>query len=100
MDPDEVGAEQAHLLLEVIGRAGIEVRQLWFHYFILGGHAGEIEVEACLHHCLDLPRLQRDLLTHAASELIHRQPPLRAPSTRDLLKPQGRAAKEWMGSLP
>lgn len=46
MDHDEVGAEQARLLREVIGRAGIEGKQLWFHYFTLGGNAGQIEVEA------------------------------------------------------
>ncbi|MEX5304845.1 hypothetical protein RF644_03730 [Kocuria sp. CPCC 205258] len=94
MDHDGVGAEQARLLLEVIGRAGIEVRQLWFHYFTLGGHVGEIEVEAYLHHCLDLPRLQRDLLAHAANELIDRRPPLRAPYTSDLLNPSDRASQE------
>ncbi|MFI7494837.1 hypothetical protein ACH9D2_08985 [Kocuria sp. M4R2S49] len=46
VDHDEVGAEQARLLREVIGRAGIEGKQLWFHYFTLGGNAGQIEVEA------------------------------------------------------
>lgn len=94
MDDDGVGAEQARLLGEVTGRAGITVRQLWFHYFTLGGHAGEIEVEAYLHHCLALPRLQRDLLAHAANELIDRQPPLRAPYTWELLNPPGRPAQE------
>ncbi|MEX5272054.1 hypothetical protein [Kocuria sabuli] len=70
------------------------MRRPWFHYFTLGGHAGEIEGEACLHRCLDLPRLQRDLVTHAANELVHRQPPLRAPYTWDLHRPPGRAAQE------
>ncbi|MFF0991421.1 hypothetical protein [Kocuria nitroreducens] len=70
---------------DVTCRAGIEVKQLWFRYFTLGGGAGEIEVEAYLHHCLDLPALQRDLLAHAANELIKRQPPLRAPYASELL---------------
>ncbi|MEX5262332.1 hypothetical protein RF647_18960, partial [Kocuria sp. CPCC 205263] len=70
MDDDGVGAEQARLLREVTGRAGIQVKQLWFHYFTLGGDAGQIEVEAYLHDCLGLPGLQRDLLAHAANELI------------------------------
>ncbi len=83
-DHDKVGAEQARLLREVVGRAGIEVKQLWFHYFALGGHAGEVEVEAYLHHCLGLPALQRDLLAHAANELIGRRPPLRAPYASEL----------------
>lgn len=84
MAHDGIGAEQARLLREVVGRAGIEVKQLWFHYFALGGHAGEVEVEAYLHHCLGLPALQRDLLAHAANELIDQQPPLRAPYTSEL----------------
>ncbi|MGQ1795836.1 hypothetical protein ACT4S5_01655 [Kocuria oceani] len=85
MDRDGVGAEQARLLHEVIGRAGIAVKHLWFHYFTLGGNAGEIEVEAYLHQALHLPSLQRDLLAHAANELIDQQPPLRAPYTSELL---------------
>ncbi|GAA1753454.1 hypothetical protein [Kocuria aegyptia] len=88
MDRDGVGAEQARLLHEVIGRAGIEVKQLWFRYFTLGGNAGEMEVEAYLHHCLELPAFQRDLLSHAANELIKGQPPLRAPYTFELLRRQ------------
>jgi hypothetical protein len=94
VDHDGVGAEQARLLLEVIGRAGIAVKQLWFHYFTLGGHAGEVEVEAYLHHCLGLPALQRDLLAHAANELLDRQPPLRAPYTSELLDPENLAADD------
>lgn len=94
MEHDGVAAEQARQLLEVIGRAGIGVKQLWFHYFALGGAVGEIEVAAYLHHCLHLPGLQRDLLAHAANELIDRQPPLRAPYTSELPKPPGRAAEE------
>lgn len=93
MERDGVGAEQARLLREVIGRAGIQVRQLWFHYFTLGGSVGEIEVAAYLHHCLSLPGLQRDLLAHAANELLDRQPPLRAPYTSDLLTPPGRTRR-------
>ena len=94
MDDDGIGAEQARLLLEVIGRAGIEVKQLWFHYFTLGGSAGEVEVEAYLHHCLDLPALQRDLLAHAVNELIDRRPPLRAPYVSELLRRAGSDAED------
>lgn len=94
MDHDGVEAEQARLLREVIGRADIKVKQLWFHYFTLGGNAGEIEVDAYLHHCLGLPAFQRDLLAHAANELIERRPPPRAPYTSDLLDPRGPEAPE------
>ena len=93
MDDDGVGAEQARLLLEVIGR-GIEGKHLWFHYFTLGGHAGEVEVEAYLHDCLGLPAFQRDLLAHAANELIDRRPPLRAPYTSELLRREGSDAED------
>ena len=84
MDDDGVGREQARLLREAVLRSGIEVKQLWFRYFSLGGSAGEIEVDAYLHHCMGLPLFQRDLLAHAANELIARQPPPRAPYTSDL----------------
>ena len=94
MDDDGIGAEQARLLLEVIGRAGIQVKQLWLHYFTLGGSAGEVEVEAYLHHCLGLPAFQRDLLAHAANELIDRRPPLRAPYTSELLRREGSDAED------
>lgn len=94
MERDGAEAEQARLLGEVIGRAGIEGKQLWFHYFTLGGHAGEIEVDAYLHHCMSLPEFQRDLLAHAANELIHRHPPLRAPYDSDLPRPPDQAAEE------
>ena len=94
MNHDGVEAEQARLLREVIGRAGIAVEQLWFHYFTLGGSAGEVEVEAYLHHCLDLPALQRDLLAHAVNELIDRRPPLRAPYVSELLRREGSDAAD------
>nr|WP_272028169.1 hypothetical protein [Kocuria rosea] len=82
------------MLLEVIGLAGIEGKHLWFHYFTLGGHAGEVEVEAYLHDCLGLPAFQRDLLAHAANELIDRRPPLRAPYTSELLRREGSDAED------
>ena len=94
MDHDGVGTEQARLLREAIGRAGIEVKRLWFHYFALGGSAGEVEVEAYLHHCLGPRGLQRDLLAHAANALIDRQPPPRAPYTSDLPNRENFKAEE------
>lgn len=94
MDDECVAAEQARLLREVIGRAGIEVKQLWFHYFTLGGNAGEIEVDAYLHRCLVLPWFQRDLLAHAANELIDQRPPPRAPYASDLWRQRELDAEE------
>lgn len=84
MDDDGVAEEQARLLREVVRRSRIEVKQLWFRYFSLGGGAGEVEVDAYLHHCMGLPPFQRDLLAHAANELIARQPLLRAPYASEL----------------
>ncbi|BBE22705.1 hypothetical protein MN0502_15880 [Arthrobacter sp. MN05-02] len=71
-------------LLRAIRHAQIEASELWLHYFGLGGDAGEYEVEAYLHGSFTLPPLQRDLLAHAANELIDRlPPPPRAPYSTD-----------------
>lgn len=71
-------------LLRAVRHAGIESSDLWLHYFGLGGDAGEYEVEAYLHGSFTLPLLQRDLLAHAANELIDKLPlPPRAPYSTD-----------------
>jgi hypothetical protein len=73
-------SKQARLLALAIGRAGITSGELWLRYFSIGGSAGEYEVEAYLHGLHSLPVLQRDLLAHAANELIDELPPIpRAP---------------------
>jgi hypothetical protein len=66
---DAFEAQQARVLQHTIARSGISVSQLWWHYFSLGGDAGEFEVEAYLHQTLHLPRLQRYVLDHAGHEL-------------------------------
>jgi len=76
--------EQARLLRRAIQRAGIRREQLWLHYFSMGGEVGEIEVDAYLHQSFSLPPFQRDLLAHAANELIARIPPQQAPYVSDL----------------
>ncbi|MEX5258270.1 hypothetical protein [Kocuria arenosa] len=76
--------EQARLLRQAIRRAGITRDQLWLHYFSMGGEAGETEVDAYLHQSFSLPPFQRDLLAHAANELIARIPPQQAPYVSDL----------------
>jgi hypothetical protein len=71
-------------LLRAVRHAQIDASELWLHYFGLGGDAGEYEVEAYLHGSFTLPPLQRDLLAHAANELIDRlPPPPRAPYSTD-----------------
>lgn len=76
---DEREDEQRRLLGEALKRAGLTGAQLWLHYFSLGGDAGEYEVDAYIHGSLSLPVLQRDLLAHAANELIAQQPRPYAP---------------------
>jgi len=73
-------SKQAQLLALAISRADITAGELWLRYFSIGGSAGEYEVEAYLHGLHSLPVLQRDLLAHAANELIDELPPIpRAP---------------------
>jgi hypothetical protein len=66
---EEPVTQQARLLQRTITEADIAVGQLWWRYFSLGGHAGQLEVDAYLHQALHLPRLQRQLLDQAAWEL-------------------------------
>ncbi|GAA1774386.1 hypothetical protein [Kocuria aegyptia] len=85
MDDDAVGRQQAHLVRQAIESTGIELGQLWVHYFSIGGEAGEMEIDAFLHHSLTLPPLQRDMLAHATNELLDDQRPPRIPQASDLL---------------
>lgn len=85
MDDNAAGRAQARLVRQAIEAAGIEVGQLWVHYFSIGGEVGEMEIDAFLHHSLTLPVLQRDLLAHATNELLDQQRPTRIPQASDLL---------------
>lgn len=84
-DDNAAGREQAHLMRQALEAAGLDVGQLWMHYFSIGGDTGEMEVDAFLHHCLTLPVLQRDLLAHATNELLDQQRPQRIPQASDVL---------------
>ncbi|WP_253904356.1 hypothetical protein [Arthrobacter sp. Br18] len=79
------GEEDERLLLaEALNQAGYTVGDLWLKFFAIGGSVGEYEVEAYLSGLILLPPLQRDLLAHAANELINElPPPLRAPYSDD-----------------
>lgn len=92
---DSLGREQAVRLHQALARASIRHRRLWVRYLSLGGTADELEVEAYLHQCLDLPARERDLLAWAANTLLdHRYHP-RVPSSADLLRPEsGRGLPE------
>ncbi|WIG19332.1 hypothetical protein [Kocuria rosea] len=63
-------AQQSRLLHQSLTQAHLTAEQLWWHYFSIGGDVGPLETDAYLHQALDLPRLQRTLLDHAAHELI------------------------------
>ena len=81
---DAAEPEQRRRLREALNQAGLGVPQLWMKYFSIGGEAGEYEVDAYLNGSLSLPSLQRDILAHAANELIDELPPrLRAPYCDD-----------------
>ncbi len=82
---DAVEPEQRRQLREALAQARIGVPELWMRYFSIGGEAGEYEVDAYLSGSLSLPPLQRDILAHAANELIDDLPPrMRAPYSDDL----------------
>lgn len=81
---DTVEPEQRRRLREALAQAGVDPSRLWMKYFSIGGEAGEYEVDAYLNGSLSLPPLQRDILAHAANELIDDLPPrLRAPYCDD-----------------
>ena len=79
-----VGYEQARRLRATMAAAGIDRAQLWLYYFSISGDVSEFEVDAYLHHSLGLPRLQRDLLAHAANELLAEMAPPPAPYASDI----------------
>ncbi|BCW59973.1 hypothetical protein J2790_000452 [Paenarthrobacter nicotinovorans] len=87
-------------LRKALASAGIPGEDLWLRYFSIGGMVGEYEVDAYLQSLHSLPPLQRDLLAHAANELIDELPARpRAPYTeqvpmsRPLLPGDGRQRK-------
>lgn len=92
MDDEGVGSEQARGLRRVLEASGVGVGELWLHYFRLGGQVGEVEIDAYLHHVLGLPRFERDLVAHAANELLGRRPGLRAPYSSEVLTGDGEGA--------
>jgi hypothetical protein len=79
--------EQSRLLRKALQRSGLRHGDLWLRYFSIGGNVGEYEVDAYIQSLFSLPPSQRDLLAHAANELIDELPPLpRAPYLQDLIK--------------
>jgi len=60
---------QARGLLRAVHRADVDVRDVWFRCFTLGGDVGELEIDAYLHGCLQLTPAEQDLLARAVFEL-------------------------------
>jgi hypothetical protein len=80
--------QQSRLLCRAVDSAGITASDLWLRYFSIGGNAGEYEVDAYVQSVLSLPPHERDLLAHAANELIDELPPRpRAPYVEELDRP-------------
>jgi hypothetical protein len=97
-EDDAVGYAPARRLLGTLEAAGIDRSELWLHYFSIGGDVSEFEVDAYLHHSMLLPRLQRDLLAHAANELLADRRPSEAPYAEDLQKAWGPTGEPGEGS--
>jgi uncharacterized protein (DUF58 family) len=78
------GEHQRRLLAAALAEAGLTGGELWLKYFSIGGSAGEYETEAYLGGFFSLSAVQRDLLAHAANELIDELPQRRrAPYSTD-----------------
>ncbi|WP_104052581.1 MULTISPECIES: hypothetical protein [unclassified Arthrobacter] len=82
---EAVEPEQRQLLKKALDDARLCVPDVWIQYVSLGGIVGEYEVDAYINGSLSLPPLQRDILAHAANELIDELPPRpRAPYVADV----------------
>lgn len=88
-DPSSaLGHEQSRGLRRALAGSEIGIGDLWLRYFSIGGKVGEYEVDAYIQSLLSLPPIERDLLAHAANELIDELPPrLRAPYTDETPRP-------------
>ncbi|YCK79764.1 hypothetical protein M1D89_01675 (plasmid) [Arthrobacter sp. D3-18] len=62
--------EQIRGLKVALKESDISVEELWLKYFSIGGNIGEYEVDAYVETSFPLPPMERDLLAHAANELI------------------------------
>lgn len=95
---EAVEPEQRQLLKKALDDARLSVPDVWMTYFSLGGEAGEYEVDAYINGSLSLPPLQRDILAHAANELIDQLPARpRAPYSADLDRRRARTEHRESG---
>ncbi|GAA1760764.1 GAF domain-containing protein [Kocuria aegyptia] len=80
-----VGHEQARRLQATMTTAFISRHDLWLRHFSLGGNVKEFEIDAYLHQAMLLPQFQRDLLAHAANDILEEIAPPRASYTSEAL---------------
>lgn len=77
-------AAQRQLLARAVRHSNLALKELWLHYFSLGGTAGEYEVDAYINASYSFPTLQHDILAQAVNEMIDSLPPRpRAPFSDD-----------------
>lgn len=81
MEDRAITRAQARLVRAATTNAGLGVEDLWWAYVLLGVEAGQLEVEAYLHHDLYLAPRHRDTLVRAANQLV---PASSVPYSRDL----------------
>lgn len=63
----------------------MSVKDIWLHYFSLGGSVGEYELDAYINSSYTISNLQHDILAQAVNELIDAQPePPRAPYSSEM----------------
>ncbi|MBG6224430.1 hypothetical protein IWX63_000989 [Arthrobacter sp. CAN_A2] len=61
---------QQHSTWLAAHHADLLARDLWLHYFSIGGYLTEFELDAYLHGMLPLPQGERNTVALALNELI------------------------------
>ncbi|UWX97473.1 hypothetical protein N2K95_01910 [Arthrobacter zhaoxinii] len=86
------------MLKKALEDARLTVPEVWMKYFSFGGAAGEYEIDAYINGSLSLPPLQRDILAHAANELIDQLPARpRAPYCAEVTQSRAADGREANG---
>lgn len=63
----------------------MSLKDIWLHYFSLGGSVGEYELDAYINSSYTISTLQHDILAQAVNELSDAQPePPRAPYSSEM----------------
>jgi hypothetical protein len=84
MGDHDTPAYQARLTRQAMEEARLTLSVVWMRYFSFTGAAGEWELDAYLNGSLELPEIERDLVSQAVNELIRELPPPRmAPYSKN-----------------